>query len=196
MKIEKCKITDFSPEEYERFFARMSPERQAKALRFKNEDDRKRCVAADALARRMISEKCGKDEEKIIFAEDENGKPYAENAEIRFNVSHSGIYVICALSEKPVGADIEKISKAALHALPRFADEIETEFVGGSEEKATLLWTLKEAYLKAGGTGIAGGLGSVRFYPEGGKLACSDKSCEFTSEIIDGYIISVCEKNE
>ena len=44
-----------------------------------------------------------------ILRTNENGKPIVEG--ICFNLSHSGDYVICAVSERPVGCDIEQIKE-------------------------------------------------------------------------------------
>ena len=40
-----------------------------------------------------------------------NGKPYIENSNIYYNISHSNDYVICVFSNRNVGIDIEKKKK-------------------------------------------------------------------------------------
>ena len=40
---------------------------------------------------------------------DKFGKPYFEDTDIHFNISHSGCYVIAAVSDEDIGIDIQKI---------------------------------------------------------------------------------------
>ena len=39
------------------------------------------------------------------------GKPYIENSDIYFNISHSGSYILCAVGNEEVGVDIEGVHK-------------------------------------------------------------------------------------
>jgi len=193
MKIRVIDIRGFSRGDFERFYADMSSERREKADGFKKEDDRKRCILADYLAREMISVETGVSPETVEFSEDDGGKPYTVNTNIFFNVSHSGNLVACAVSEKPVGIDIEQISSKPLKAISRFATDTEKSFVSDDPVKATILWTLKEACLKATGTGVKGGLKSISFDIAEGNVVCSDSllKCEYTYEY-EGYILAVC----
>ena len=56
----------------------------------------------------------GISEEKInadgAYYYGEHGKPMRRNEEICFNLSHSGKYVLCAVSEMEIGCDIESIT--------------------------------------------------------------------------------------
>lgn len=193
MKIKVIDIRDYSGADYERFYAGMSAGRCEKADGFKKEDDRKRCILADYLAREMIAGETGVPAAEIQFSLEADGKPYAVNADVFFNVSHSGNLVACVTGHEPVGIDIEEITDKALKALPRFAGAGEAEYAGNDRTKATILWTLKEACLKAAGTGIRGGLKSFVFEINGGKATCSDASmvCDYTLDY-DGYVLSVC----
>ena len=86
------------------------------------------------------------------------GKPYfPDHPDLCFNLSHSGSRSLCALSDGPVGVDIETVRpRRAL--LPRavLSDGEYAWFLarGGAWEDFYTLWTLKEAKVKAQGTGI------------------------------------------
>jgi 4'-phosphopantetheinyl transferase len=107
------------------------------------------------------------------FERSEAGRPSlaaAHGLDVDFNLAHTrGLVVMAAGRDMQLGIDVERFERrrsleiarryfspleiAAFEALP--ADRQPRRFVE--------LWTLKEAYLKAIGTGIAGGLGSMTF---------------------------------
>lgn len=158
-------IRDMTAKEYERRFAAMSAERQAKTLRFRLDEDRKRSVAADMLARRELSRLCGCPEEKISFETFDGGKPRAVGLPVCFNLSHSGNYALIALSTSEIGADIETAERYSERLLDKAFTIGERAFVEQCPELALrrfrTVWTAKEAYLKLTGRGIAAGLSSV-----------------------------------
>lgn len=88
------------------------------------------------------------------------GKPYLqikENLpEMFFNLSHSEDYVICAVSEREVGADIQKMQEQVPERLAnRFFSEKEKQLLQDcSPDLFYRLWTRKEAYGKLTGEGI------------------------------------------
>jgi len=77
-------------------------------------------------------------------ATDKNGKPYfPERADVHFSLSHSGKYVMCAISTDKVGADIQK-SQA-------ISDKMTTRVFTENELKTAdslSLWCLKESFIK------------------------------------------------
>ena len=78
---------------------------------------------------------------------DENGKPYfPERPDIHFSLSHSGEYVMCAVSDSPVGADIQKNQKISEKMQKRVFTENELECAS-----ALSLWCLKESFIKLKG---------------------------------------------
>jgi len=161
MKKRIFNIESLSEKEYEKYFLMMKPEKQAKINRFRFEEDKKRSVSGEMLARKMISEETGEPEESIIFSLRENKKPYAQGLDINFNISHSGKYVICAVSGEEIGADIEKERPVSDALIKRVCNEKEKEYVcqTGTDEKEKIrrffeIWTFKEAYFKYLGTGI------------------------------------------
>lgn len=50
---------------------------------------------------------------------DKFGKPYFEDTDIHFNISHSGCYVIAAVSDEDIGIDIQKIKATSIELLKR-----------------------------------------------------------------------------
>ncbi len=86
------------------------------------------------------------------------------DSDMEFNLSHSGKYVALAVSDKPVGIDIERINRITLPVLKRVLppdyyrkteEEVQSK-IAGEDEKYILgkSWTALEAVLKASGTGF------------------------------------------
>ena len=86
-------------------------------------------------------------------------KPYfACNNSLNFNISHSGDYVICAISERyRVGIDLEKIRHIDLMSFTKCFTKKEWVYINGSNnptQEFYRFWTRKEAVIKADGRGL------------------------------------------
>ena len=76
------------------------------------------------------------------------GKPYfPEHPDIHFNLSHTAGAVLVALSDRPVGVDIEHIRPVSQRAMRRLADV-------GTERAFFQSWVRREALTKRSGTGV------------------------------------------
>ena len=169
MKFYQYNIRDLSDESYIHYYSLMSEEKKQRVARFRIEDDKKRTVVGEMLARRAISKWCNIPEENIVFEIAEYGKPYAKDLNVEFNISHSADMVVCVVDDNPVGIDIEKIRPVDLNTAKRIFSEEETKYIFGCIpdledynhylNDAILqhlfeLWTKKEAYGKLNGTGL------------------------------------------
>lgn len=110
------------------------------------------------------------------IAREAEGKPYfPSRPDICFNLSHSHGAAVCALHDKPVGIDVEKLRPA-----PR-------RLAGGLEDEAFFrLWTAREASIKRQGLGIAALL----------KPMEPDRLCRCLEGLLEGYIVTVCPSEE
>jgi len=82
------------------------------------------------------------------------GRPVlAGRDDLWFSLSHSGRYVLCAVSGQPVGADVQEIRTVRRSIVRRFHPTERTwlERLPEEEQNAALfrLWTRKEAWVKA-----------------------------------------------
>ena len=96
-----------------------------------------------------------------------------------FNLSHSGDFVMLAISDTPVGCDIEHLHKAILshHVFhPQELARLRSLPEGDARNREFLrLWTAKEAFLKAIGTGIDAKAATYDF-SSGNSISLSDGS--------------------
>ena len=133
-----------------------------------------------------------------------NGKPYLQDYSVYFNLSHSGNYVICAVSPREVGVDIQEYKKVDMERLARrfFSEEEQTILEGrmDGQEKRKLfyqLWTRKEAYGKLTGKGIAAVIDKcVLPFKEGEHTVAGDednKKLFWQEWKLDGYAITLCQ---
>lgn len=195
MKWYKYDIRDFSKTEYEKWFFLMNEDKRKNVERFRFEDDKKRSVAGEMLAKKAIAEWCGMPAEEIVFGFAENGKPFAENTDAQFNISHSGNLVVCAVDGRPVGIDVEQIRHIDLKIAKRIYTDDELCYLFGfppSEDDFNVLpdegmllrffelWTAKEANLKYTGAGITENLKTL-----------SVNSEKTQKEYIDDYVITI-----
>ena len=164
-------IRDIPKSQYELYYSLLSDEKRERVDCFRFEDDKKRSVFGEMLARKMIAEKSGVSEESLEFSVTELGKPYLTEPEVHFSISHSGDYVLCAVSDTPVGADIEKTRPVEERLIRRVCTDEEASFVLEGSDAAERLrrffrvWTAKEAFFKCRGTGITD-LKSVSIFEE------------------------------
>jgi 4'-phosphopantetheinyl transferase len=95
--------------------------------------------------------------------------PPFDRSGLHFNLAHTDGVVAMAVCRHPrVGVDVEKLGRASLAVAERYFSAAETAQLRALPPEAqprhfVRLWTLKEAYLKAIGTGLAGGLGRMSF---------------------------------
>ena len=159
-------ITGLTAQDYQRLYDESSPERKAKADRYLRQEDKVRCVVADALLRHAIAQTLPLADYRIHT--DENGKPHLEGVEgFHFNLSHAGSYVAIAYGDAPVGLDVEQYrTDADIDALSkRFYTPDEQRSLDQTppdqhRERFFQIWTAKESILKYWGTGLRRSLDS------------------------------------
>lgn len=128
-----------------------------------------------------------------------DGKPYTTNG-LFFNVSHSGNYVVLAVSDKEIGCDIQKCDEKNFQRVAKFVfHKNEIELLNSTDDKLTTffdIWTKKEAYLKLLGTGFQRKATDIDFSQD--IYRENDKTYFFANWKIDDYFISACyeESNE
>ncbi len=144
----------------------LPPNRQTRILKFRKLMDAQRSLLGEVMVRRIISEKLKIPAGEIAFELGPHGKPSLHGLnDLHFSISHSGEWIVSALSRSPVGIDIEKIGPPKLDVARRFFSEHEYAALRARPEKERdsffyKLWTLKESYAKLLGTGISTPLSS------------------------------------
>ncbi len=141
----------------------LSESDRERAEKFRSEPARAAFATGRAGLRRAAAFYSGIDPRDLVISQEPDGKPFFENLDIHFNLSHSGGEIVAAFSEAPVGIDIESPGRTRdfLGIARRFFHPHEAALIFG-ESDFLRLWTAKEAMLKLAGTGLAGGLHEAR----------------------------------
>lgn len=125
-----------------------------------------------------------------VIETDEKGKPFLPDyPNIHFNVSHCKAGCVCAVSERPIGIDIQNYVDYSHDVAVMVCSRRELEYIGKSNNKSsafTKIWAMKESYLKMRGDGICVDLKEIDVFGIANLLKMSE-----TEE----YVIAVSSEN-
>ncbi len=137
--------------------ARVSAQRREQALKFRHENGRRLSLAVYLLLMDGLREEYGI-QTPPEFDYTAEGKPFIlGRPDIHFSFSHSGNVALCALSDQPVGVDVEVPRKITPSLVSYTMNDREQEQINASADPALrflYFWTRKEALLKLTGEGI------------------------------------------
>lgn len=128
--------------------------------RFATQGDRARSAVAHLLFRLVAARTLNVEDDWIRVATDAHGKPYLRNARgFHFNLAHAGDWAVCATDSQPLGVDVEVVRPIDVDVAARIFSRQESRDLLRQKPVQRLrrfyeLWTLKESYLKAVGTGL------------------------------------------
>ncbi len=185
-----------SEAQYQLLLGLCSAERRTRAEKYVFQRDREIAVFTECFARYCISKVFGFAFSEMTFARNQYGKPYLVNTkDCYFNISHSGDYIICGVSDTPIGVDIEEIRKAPLDVAEYCFSEDENKVLLGKNGKEAdrlfyAFWTLKESYLKRIGIGLQN-LSKCFFSIDSEK---GNIHCFIAGKRTEEYIFSLMEK--
>ena len=157
-------IQEYTPEEIARWTDELPEWRRKQVLAYKNDMGRRQSLLAYRLLCQGLREEYGIMEQPT-FVYNEHGKPSlalpptgGDGEGLYFSLSHCKEGVCCAISDKPVGIDIESASRKISDSVIRYSmNEGEQTLIRESDDPQRTflrLWTQKEAVLKRLGTGI------------------------------------------
>lgn len=163
----------------------LDKERRERVERYRLADDKRRCILAGLMTSHFIG--------NAEILKNEYGKPFLSDGRF-FNISHSGNYVLFALSDSEIGCDIEQFRyvNAARTGRTVFNEDEMNLLLADSDRLGAFfnLWTKKESLLKCVGEGFHRSAKSVD--------VCSDifeekgKSYFMKTWNFADYTVSVC----
>lgn len=188
---------------YQRAYRMVTVERQKKADRFRSRKGKRLSVGVEFLLMQGL-QAWGLKRSDVTFRYGARGKPYlAGEHGVFFNLSHSGDLVVCAISNREIGCDVQKLMDKKKNVAEHFfaREEYETILNQPSErerqEMFFRLWTLKESFLKVTGEGMNLPMDSFCIHVDEGGIAVRqeyDNRNYYFQEINPGagYQCSVC----
>jgi 4'-phosphopantetheinyl transferase len=162
-------------EHLHRWLEMLDEEERERSVRFHFEIDRRDFIAAHTLLRSILSSYMNSPADQWRFTRDPHGKPRIQSPvgseEIPFNLSHThGLVAAAVATHGAIGVDAERVDpmKADFEIAEEYFAPSEVRILRGlpAAERTTCffrLWTLKEAYIKALGTGLGTPLNSFAF---------------------------------
>lgn len=152
---------------HEAYRALLTKDEHARMQRLVFEKDRRRFLITRALVRTTLSRYCQVAPAAWRFIANVHGRPEildrpAGVPDLRFNLSHTDGLIACAVTiGREVGIDVEHVGRRMTHDVAgRFfapAEVASLEALPAADRERTFFdyWTLKEAYIKARGFGLA-----------------------------------------
>ena len=146
----------------------VTKEEQLKADKFYFSEDKETYVLCHALLRIILAKKLNTNPWSISFFIESNNKPAIINNPIWFNITHTkGAFAFAIFKHSYIGIDMEYISYNIdiPSVIENYFSKRERSFVLESQtdmsDRFFLIWTRKEALLKALGTGIITDLAQI-----------------------------------
>ena len=180
VEVTYCLTSDLDDAVIAAAVEQLSSEERARHDRLLFARDRRDFALAHALLRRSLSECCGCAPHELTFTSSPRGKPalradLIERNPVSFNLAHTDGLVACVVArDAEVGVDVEAIERRVdvLKIADRYFSPAEVADVRRCTEDARHArfiesWTLKEAYVKALGEGLALPLDEFTFVFEG-----------------------------
>lgn len=173
-------------------------ERQLRIDRMKKNESRLLSIAAGGLL--LYAQRCAGLPDSATVSYTEQGKPYLpEYPLFHFNLSHSGNMAACAVGDRELGADIQKIVSVSEAVRERCLAPAERHWLESMPEKDWAsgfcrIWSLKEALFKADCKGLNMRPGDIQILDGQGRICRSDH--DFREFHIPGYAAAVCCNNE
>jgi 4'-phosphopantetheinyl transferase len=146
-----------------------------RAARFQRPTSRNQNVVGRGMARRLLSND-RIDPLSIRFAAEIHGKPYVVEplqAQRPFNVAHTDGLVMCGVgndAHTSLGIDVERLDRRTDPGIAdRYFSKPEVQYLSGFRSEAARrnaflrVWTLKESFIKAIGTGLQTPLADFAF---------------------------------
>jgi len=150
----------------------LTDDERGRHARFRFDADRDLFLLGRLMARRLVGDALAIEPTAWDWREGPHGRPEIDRppTPLRFNLSHSGGLVACALATgHDVGVDVEDLRRTVNPDLverccsPAEVADVNAQGADGWRDRFLTYWTLKEAYLKARGLGISVHLPDISF---------------------------------
>jgi 4'-phosphopantetheinyl transferase len=169
-------IRQLSAQAYVEAETMMSASEQARAASFVR--GKAGYIASRWLLRKVLGAHLAVAPEAVVFARSDKGKPYLPGQALQFSLSHCEHWALLAVGyAESIGVDVESLKRSRnLNAIaeryyhPSEFAQLQQLGADGQTSYFYRLWTLKEAFFKALGSGISTGLEKITFGVEGEKI--------------------------
>lgn len=183
-------MTQCSEQEIARLLPLVSPQRREQALRYTHMFGQFCCLKSYELLTELLASTPYALHPTPSFLYNEHGAPYLAEGPY-FSISHCKHGIAVAVSDLPIGIDIEAIRPLNKNLVRKTMNSEEQTCIFSSthpEVEFIRLWTKKEAYVKMQGTGIISDLHDI-------LSDCSDVNWKEVIELDKNLICTICKKD-
>ncbi len=185
IKLYTAKTTDFTQADYTNQYSLLECAIREKIDAKNTEISRCQSLAGYILLYRSIGELFPKEKLKVSF--NKHGKPLCDFC--FFNISHSIDQVVCVVSDKPIGVDIQQIRPIKLRKSYMLFNEKESDYVNRNAElisqRYVEIFTKKEAAIKMLGLSLS----------QAATINTFSQEFDFKTYQKDNFFITVCSEN-
>ena len=184
IKIDCFDISILTDDQYARLYQQATQYRKEQANRYLRQEDKIRCVCADALLRNALQ----RDDYAVGFGA--QGKPYLTDVDgFYYNLSHSGRWVVIAYGPSELGVDVQQFRTQGTEGIARrFFTVEEQAHLEHQPDDFFRIWTEKESYLKYLGVGLTKALNSFS--------VLEDLRVNFFTEQLEDACLTLCTKEK
>ena len=182
-------MTQCSEQEIARLLPLVSPQRREQALRYTHMFGQFCCLKSYELLIDLLASTPNALRSTPSFLYNEHGAPYLA-AGPYFSISHCKQGIAVAVSDSPIGIDIEAIRPLNESLVRKTMNSQEQTHIFSSSHPETefiRLWTQKEAYVKMQGTGIISDMHDI-------LCNVSNVAWEEILELEKRFICTICQK--
>lgn len=155
-------------------------------------------LAWQALERLSGFSKTELEEKGVVLQKEKSGRPVFWGIGAEVSISHTKGLAVAAVSSKRLGIDLECSGRESVKVAKRMFSDYEQQWISeqkqeGKTEAFATVWTLREAYAKWTGLGLAK-MPQVEFKITAKDILCSDKKCmakSFSLHLNQNYLISL-----
>ena len=161
-EVSVCVCADtqsMSEELFTEFYSRCSMQRRQLVDRYQLAKDKYLSVTVYLLLLATLQNlgRWSRDEEAPEFEFGQFGKPrLCGSGSLHFNLSHSGGVAACAVSQNPVGIDVQAFGGPVILSVLSCKERQDVLAAKNPQTEFVRLWTWKEAYYKYLGIGLSG----------------------------------------
>jgi 4'-phosphopantetheinyl transferase len=183
----------------------LSKQEQDRLERYKIPIKKQEFLSSRGILKFILSKYTGIPPEHVQLEISPDGKPFLPGSQIQFNISHSAEKLICVLClDNLIGVDIQEIYPitGSDHIIQTFFSPAEVQYLSSAaaqqrnQELFFAIWTAKEAYLKAVGSGIRRSFNQLSIIPEGEDLRSFQLQIPDSKEREAGWTIISLEVGE
>ena len=184
-------MTQCSEQEIARLLPLVSDQRREQALRYKHLFGQYCCLKSYEMLTELLASTPYTLHPTPTFIYNEHGAPSLPGGPY-FSISHCKQGIAVAISDEPIGIDIEAIrplSEGLVQKAMNPQEQAQIAAAANPAQEFIRLWTRKEAYVKMQGTGIISDMH---------KILCDMLPVNWMEVIREdkGYICTIVEKNE